>query len=157
MVYRVLVEKKEGFRNEADALGRDIREFLGIDIDRVRILNCYDAENIPEEVFSRAVSEVFSEPPVDSILSSVPEADDAFRVCYLPGQFDQRARSAEECISFLSPGTAARVKSSRVYLADGCSAGELERIKRCAGYYLMMTERDYAAARIEVVEIDISH
>ena len=130
MVYRVLVEKKEGFRNEADALGKDIREFLGIDIDRVRILNCYDAENIPEEVFSRAVSEVFSEPPVDSILSSVPEADDAFRVCYLPGQFDQRARSAEECISFLSPGVDAKVKSSRIYLLYGCSKDDGIRIRK---------------------------
>ena len=130
MVYRVLVEKKEGFRNEAEALLRDIREFLAIDIDDVRVINAYDAEDIPESVFSRAVNEVFSEPQVDDVLRALPQSDDAFRICFLPGQFDQRARSAEECIAFLSPGTRARVKSSRIYLLYGCTEEDGQRIRK---------------------------
>ena len=130
MVYRVLVEKKEGFRNEAKSLLHDIREFLSIDIEDIRVINAYDAENIPESVFSRAVSEVFSEPQVDDVMSMLPQSDDAFRICYLPGQFDQRARSAEECISFLSPGTRAHVKSSKIYLLYGCSKEDGARIRK---------------------------
>ena len=130
MVTRVYSEKKEGFRQEAAALMKDIRESLSISLSSLRIVNAYDVEGIGGDLLERARKEVFSEPPVDDLLEELPPAEHAFRVSYLPGQFDQRARSAEECISFLSPGTAARVKSSRVYLADGCSAWELERIKR---------------------------
>ena len=129
MVYRIYVEKKEGFRQEAESIRRDIKESLGLDVPSLRLINRYDVENIPEPLFSRAVREVFSEPPVDSIYAVLPEAEHAIAICYLPGQFDQRARSAEECIGFLSPGSKAKVRSCRVFLLDGIAKEEKDRIK----------------------------
>ncbi len=130
MVERVYSEKKAGFRADAEQLRKDIRESLSINLSSLRIINTYDIENIDPALLERARREVFSEPPVDDILPSLPEAGHIFRISYLPGQFDQRAKSAEECISFLSPGADVHVKSSRIYLIDGATDQEAERIRK---------------------------
>ena len=133
MVYRIYVEKKPGLDNEARALKNEISAFLGIkSVERVRILNRYDAENITEELFNYAVGAVFSEPQLDDVYSDV-ENDGAkvFAVEYLPGQFDQRADSAAQCIQLISQGDKPAVASARVYMLYGKISGdELEKIKK---------------------------
>ena len=96
MVYRIFVEKKSGFTQEADALFFEATQMLGIkSLNKVRILNRYDAENITGNMFKYAVSTVFSEPQVDVVFQTVDfEGAACFAVEYLPGQFDQRADSA---------------------------------------------------------------
>ena len=99
MVYRVYVEKKAGQTHEADGLLREIRDFLQIEgLSSVRVLNRYDAENIDEKLFSYAVNTVFSEPQVDDVTYEVPQGQIVFAVEPLPGQYDQRADSAAQCI-----------------------------------------------------------
>ncbi len=133
MVYRIYVEKKAGLDNEAAALKSEISTFLGIkSVERVRILNRYDAENITEELFNYAVGTVFSEPQLDNVYEEV-ENDGAkvFATEYLPGQFDQRADSAAQCIQLISQGNKPDVASARVYMLYGkISADELARIKK---------------------------
>ena len=93
MVYRIYVEKKCGLDNEARALKSEISAFLGIEgVERVRLLNRYDAENITEELFNYAIGTVFSEPQLDNVYTEL-DNDGAlvFASEYLPGQYDQRA------------------------------------------------------------------
>ena len=127
MVYRIFVEKKPGLDNEARALLGDARTFLGIKgLEKVRLLNRYDAENIAEDLFALAVREVFSEPQLDNTFGEI-SADGAaavFAVEYLPGQFDQRADSAAQCIQFISQGERPPVRSAKVYLLYGNLTGE---------------------------------
>ncbi len=133
MVYRIYVEKKPGLDNEATALKNEISLFLGINsVERVRVLNRYDAENITEELFDYAVGTVFSEPQLDDTYKNLPEgADCVFAVEYLPGQFDQRADSAAQCIQLISQGDKPLVAAAKVYMLYGSiSAGEIEKIKR---------------------------
>ena len=133
MVYRIYVEKKAGLDNEARALHSEIRTFLGISsVSRVRIINRYDAENITEELFNYAVSTVFSEPQLDNVYREV-ENDGAtvFATEYLPGQFDQRADSAAQCIQLISQGDKPAVASARVYMLYGkISEDDVARIKK---------------------------
>ena len=122
MVYRVFVEKKPGLDNEARELRRDARTFLGIKgLEKVRLLNRYDAEDMPEELFSLAVREVFSEPQLDDTMAelSAEGAAAVFAVEYLPGQFDQRADSAAQCIQFISRGERPLIRSAKVYILYG--------------------------------------
>ena len=115
MVYRVYVEKKSGQTHEADSLLREVREFLQIkDLDSVRVLNRYDVEKIEESLFSYAVNTVFSEPQVDNVTYDVPVGKVVFAVEPLPGQFDQRADSAAQCIQILSQGERPTVRSAKV-------------------------------------------
>ena len=133
MVYRIYVEKKSGLQNEANALLSEIKTFLGIDtIERVRLLNRYDAENITEELFDYAVKTVFSEPQLDDASSSFDaEGGIVFATEYLPGQFDQRADSAAQCIQLISQGEKPTVQSARVYILYGnLSADEVAKIKK---------------------------
>jgi len=133
MVYRIYVEKKAGLDNEARALLSEIKTFLGIDsVEKVRILNRYDAENITKELFEYAVNTVFSEPQLDNVYRGV-ENDGAvvFATEYLPGQFDQRADSAAQCIQLISHGDKPTVASARVYMLYGrISAADIARIKK---------------------------
>ena len=133
MVYRIYVEKKRGLDNEAQALKNEISTFLGIkSVERVRILNRYDAENITEELFKYAVGTVFSEPQLDDVYTEV-ENDGArvFATEFLPGQFDQRADSAAQCIQLISQGDKPSVASAKVYMLYGkISKEDLERIKK---------------------------
>ena len=133
MVYRIFVEKKPELANEAKALLSDVRTLLGVQsLERVRILNRYDAEGIGEELFSYAVRTVFSEPQVD-LASAQPDFSGAtvFAVEYLPGQFDQRADSAAQCIQILSQGERPLIRSAKVYALYGALTDrELAEIKK---------------------------
>ena len=120
MVYRIFVEKKPGLAHEAETLLYDLREVLRVEgLKDVRIFNRYDAENISEELFEYAVHTVFSEPQIDKAVRRLPEADCIFAVEYLPGQFDQRASSAEECIQIISKGERPTVRTAKVYALYG--------------------------------------
>ncbi|MDY5099835.1 MAG: AIR synthase-related protein, partial [Oscillospiraceae bacterium] len=133
MVYRVFVEKKREYANEAAALLSDIRTLLGIgSVTGVRFLNRYDAENISKELFDYAVQIVLSEPQLDMVSRELDAGDGTvFAVEYLPGQFDQRSDSAEQCIQILSCGERPTIRSARVYVLEGnVTQRELEEIKK---------------------------
>ena len=133
MVYRIYVEKKAGLDNEASALKSEISAFLGIkSVERVRILNRYDAENITKELFDYAVGTVFSEPQLDNVCTElVNDGALVFATEYLPGQFDQRADSAAQCIQLISQGDKPTVASAKVYMLYGSiTEDELKRIKK---------------------------
>ena len=103
MVYRVYVEKKEELANEAKSLYSELTNILGIKgIEDVRILNRYDVENIEKNLFDEATKTVFSEPQLDIVTFDLPKGDNVFATEYLPGQFDQRADSAAQCIQILA-------------------------------------------------------
>ena len=133
MVFRVFVEKKPGLDNDARALLNDAKTLLGIEgLDRVRLLNRYDVENIEEALFNYAVKTVFSEPQLD-LTYAQPELAGAavFAVEYLPGQFDQRADSAAQCIQIISQGNRPLVRSARIYALYGTLTDtEIEEIKK---------------------------
>ena len=132
MVYRIYVEKKHGFDGEAQGLLHELTELLGIkSLTGLRLLNRYDVEGIDKELFDRAIPTVFSEPPVDVTYTALPEAKTVFAVEYLPGQFDQRADSASQCIQLLSQGERPDVRSAKVYLLKGdLTAEDLAAIKK---------------------------
>ena len=132
MVYRIYVEKKHGFDGEAQGLLHELTELLGIKcLTGLRLLNRYDVEGIDKELFDRAIPTVFSEPPVDVTYTALPEAKTVFAVEYLPGQFDQRADSASQCIQLLSQGERPDVRSAKVYLLEGdLTAEDLAAIKK---------------------------
>ena len=133
MVYRIYVEKKEGLQNEANSLLSEIKTFLGINtIEGVRILNRYDAENITKELFDYAVKTVFSEPQLDDASANFDaNGGVVFATEYLPGQFDQRADSAAQCIQLISQGEKPTVQSARVYILYGnLSSDEISKIKK---------------------------
>ena len=120
MVYRVYVEKKPGQQNEANSLRAEIQDFLQIHrLTGLRLLNRYDVENIDEQLFTYAVGTVFSEPQVDDVSFDVPQGGLVFAVEPLPGQFDQRADSAAQCIQILSQGERPLVRSAKVYVLEG--------------------------------------
>ncbi|MBR4057936.1 MAG: phosphoribosylformylglycinamidine synthase [Oscillospiraceae bacterium] len=132
MVYRVYVEKREELAIEAKALLHEAQSFLGIRaLEDVRIINRYDVENIAPEQFSVAVRSVLSEPQLDVISDSVDTDGYAYFVSeYLPGQFDQRADSAAQCMQMLFCGEKPLVKTAKVYLLKGAlSEQEVEKIK----------------------------
>ena len=121
MVYRIFVEKKAALASEAKALYHDAKNLLGIAaLDNVRVLNRYDAENITGELFDYAVQTVFSEPQVDIAAKEVDlKGAVVFAVEPLPGQFDQRADSAAQCIQILSTGDRPTVRTAKVYALYG--------------------------------------
>ena len=122
MVYRIYVEKKKPLATAARALCRDIRTFLGISaLEDVRLLNRYDVEGIDGATFDHAVNTVFSEPQADDVYTELPagEGDAVFAVEYLPGQYDQRADSAAQCVQIISLGERPTVRTARVYLLRG--------------------------------------
>ena len=120
MVYRVYVEKKAGQSHEADALLKQVREFLQINgLTSVRVLNRYDVEKIEKSLFDYAVNTVFSEPQVDNVTFDVPTGSVIFAVEPLPGQFDQRADSAAQCIQIISQGNRPTIRTAKVYVLSG--------------------------------------
>ena len=133
MVYRIFVEKKAELASEAKSLLNDAKNLLGIEkLENVRVLNRYDAENITRELFDYAVKTVFSEPQVD-IATSEAELGDAlvFAVEPLPGQFDQRADSAAQCIQILSQGDRPTIRSAKVYALYGnLTENDIEAVKK---------------------------
>ena len=121
MVYRIYVEKKPGFDVEANGLKNELTGLLGIrSLTGLRLLNRYDVEGIDEALFEQCVPTVFSEPPVDNTYAELPAGDGvSFAVEYLPGQFDQRADSAAECIQLISQGERPTVRSAKLYALEG--------------------------------------
>ena len=121
MVYRVYVEKKKELANEAKGLLSEANNLLGIkNLTDVRIFNRYDAENITEELFNYAIGTVFSEPQLDIATSNISTEDaTVFAVEFLPGQFDQRADSAAQCIQIISQGERPVIRSAKVYALYG--------------------------------------
>jgi len=133
MVYRVFVEKKKELANEAKALLSDARLLLGIKaLEDVRIFNRYDAENISEELFEYAKKTVFSEPQLDVYSSEISLSDaTVFGVEFLPGQFDQRADSAAQCIQIISQGDRPVIRTAKIYALYGAlSDAEIAEIKK---------------------------
>ena len=133
MVYRIFVEKKDGFNNEAKSLYSDITEFLGIKrLNKLRIFNRYDAENISEKIFNYSIKTVFSEPQLDNVYKEL-NINKAFIFAteYLPGQFDQRAESASQCIQIISQGKKPLIKTAKVYALYGnLTKKDIEEIKK---------------------------
>ena len=132
MVYRVYVEKKAGQTHEADGLLKEIKDFLQIEnLAAVRVLNRYDAENIEKSLFDYAVNTVFSEPQVDTVSYEVPTGDTVFAVEPLPGQYDQRADSAAQCIQIISQGDRPTIRTAKVYVLSGAlTDAEIAAIKK---------------------------
>ena len=121
MVYRIFVEKKIGLDNEAKGLLNEAKNLLGIEnLENIRLFNRYDAENITEELFDYAVKTVFSEPQLDNTSNNVDIPDAyVFAVEALPGQFDQRADSAAQCIQIISQGERPIIRTAKVYALYG--------------------------------------
>ncbi len=136
MVYRIFVEKKQGLDNEAKGLLNEAKNLLGIaGIENIRLFNRYDAENITKELFDYAVKTVFAEPQLDNTCASLelPGAY-VFAVEALPGQFDQRADSAAQCIQIISQGERPLIRTAKVY-----------------GLYGNLSEADIAAFKKHVI------
>ena len=133
MVYRVFVEKKPELANEAKALLNDARNLLGITaLENVRLLNCYDAENISKELFNSAIDTVFSEPQLDIATADYDlSGATVFAVEYLPGQYDQRADSAAQCIQIISQQERPLIHTMKVYgLYGDLTAEQIDAIKK---------------------------
>ncbi|MBE6707337.1 MAG: phosphoribosylformylglycinamidine synthase, partial [Ruminococcaceae bacterium] len=133
MVYRVYVEKKKELANEAKSLLGELRNLVGIkELTDVRLYNRYDVEKIEKSLFDYAVTTVFSEPQLDIVTYEAPtEYDTVFAVEYLPGQFDQRADSAAQCIQIISRGERPVVRTARVYCLFGnLSEEQIATIKK---------------------------
>ncbi len=134
MVYRIYVEKRPELATEAKALLEDLRSFLDLgSLRSLRLLNRYDVEGIEEKLFRQCVDQVFSEPQTDVVTDSLKDlrADHVFAVEYLPGQFDQRADSAAQCVQIISQGQRPTVRTARVYALYGkLTDRDLEALKK---------------------------
>ena len=137
LVRRIYVETKEMYAVAGKALLGEIRPYLGIrEAGRVRILARYDIEGVSEEVYEAAKHTVFAEPPVDLLYESFEElglsdSDRVFSVAYLPGQYDQRADSAEQCLKLLKEDAAPLIRSATTYIIHGSISDEdFEEIRR---------------------------
>ena len=134
MVRRIYVQKKPGFDVEAKGILEDLKENLQIKgLEQVVILNRYDVSGVDEESYNKAKTTVFSEPQVDDYFDETytfDKNDKVFAVEFLPGQFDQRANSLEECLQIISGGERPTCKSAKVYILKGnLSDEELKTIK----------------------------
>ena len=136
MVRRIFVEKKAPFAVKAMELKNEMSEYLGIEAEEVRVLIRYDVENVGDATFAQAKQTVFSEPPVDDIYDEeFPHKKDdfCFTVEYLPGQFDQRADSAEQCVKLLNDAEEPIIKSATTYVISGNLSEEQRQavVKHC--------------------------
>lgn len=134
MVYRIYAKKKETVANEAKAMMSEVKTFLGIEgLESIRILNRYDVEDIDRELFETCIDKVFSEPQVDRVYEDFAEAGAGgfvFAVEALPGQYDQRADSAAQCIQIISQQERPVVKCAKVYVLEGdLSEADIEAVK----------------------------
>ncbi|MBP3702934.1 MAG: phosphoribosylformylglycinamidine synthase, partial [Lachnospiraceae bacterium] len=133
-VKRIYVEKKTPYAVSAKELKAELKEYLGMKgLTGVRVLIRYDAEGISEETYKKALGTVFSEPPVDEVYENdfpKEEKDKVFSVEYLPGQFDQRADSAEQCVKLLNESEEPVIRSATTYILSGeVSEEEFEKAK----------------------------
>lgn len=133
-VRRIYVEKKAPYAVKSHELAGEIKSYLGItSVNKVRIFVRYDIENVSEETYKKALGTVFSEPPIDILYEenfAVNANDHVFSVEYLPGQFDQRADSAEQCVKLLNESEEPVIRSATTYVLEGTlSEEEFEKIK----------------------------
>ena len=135
-VRRVYVEKKPDFAVKAKELKHEVKHYLGIAADQVRVLIRYDVENVSDETFEKACNGIFSEPPVDTLYKEEFQAEEGskiFSVEFLPGQFDQRADSAVQCIQFIKEDEQPVIRTATTYVIHGgngtVSDEEFEAIK----------------------------
>lgn len=155
MVNRVFVEKKLEFANESKNLKEDINKFLGIkNLENIRIINRYDIENIDQDLFKYSVKSVFSEPQLDNIYYDLNN-DGSYIFCveYLPGQFDQRADSAMQCIQIISQKEKPLIKTAKIYILYGkLTESEVDKIKK---YLINPVESREASLEIkETLKLD---
>ena len=132
-VRRVYVEKKPDFAVKAKELKHEVKHYLGIAAEGVRVLIRYDVENVSDDTYKKALQTVFSEPPVDDIYEEEFDAKGGkvFSVEFLPGQFDQRADSAEQCVKLLNEEEEPIIRSATTYVINGdITDDELEAIKK---------------------------
>ena len=154
MVYRIYVEKKPGLAHEAASLLKELRELLGLTrLTGLRLLNRYDVEEIRPELFQRCIPLVFSEPQLDDVTETLPDGGTVFAVEYLPGQFDQRADSAAQCIQILSQGERPLVRTAKVYVLEGDLTPE--DVAAVKSYVINPVEaREADLAPVETLKID---
>lgn len=136
-IKRIFVEKKEGYNIEAKGLLKDFTQNLGIEnLEDVRILNRYDIQLKEQNIYEYAKNTIFSEPPVDIVFEeniSLKDDEFMFAVEYIPGQYDQRADSAIQCISLITEGDISLVKNAKVFILKGkLTNEEIEKIKSYA-------------------------
>ena len=133
MVYRIYVEKKADLAHEAKVLFGELRNLVGINnLEGVRVINRYDVENIDEELFKKTLGTVFSEPQLDIVTTEIDACGGkVFAVEYLPGQYDQRADSASQCIQIISCGERPTIRTAKVYVLLGnISEDDVNEIKK---------------------------
>ena len=126
-VRRVYVEKKKDYAVKAKELHASLKQYLGLDVESVRVLVRYDIENLSDASYEKALVTVFSEPPVDDVYEeTLPLADGeiSFSVEFLPGQFDQRADSAVQCVQFLDENAQPIIRSATTYVIEGTITDE---------------------------------
>ncbi|MGN0416355.1 phosphoribosylformylglycinamidine synthase [Anaerostipes faecalis] len=132
-VKRVYVEKKKDYAVKAKELLEELRQYLGLEIEDIRVLIRYDIENLSDASYQKALGTVFSEPPVDDVYEETfpcSENEVCFSVEFLPGQFDQRADSAEQCVKLLNEDEEAVIRSATTYVVKGnLTSEQLEEIK----------------------------
>ena len=148
-VFRIYVEKKPEFAVEARSVLSDVQTALRLNVTDIRIFHRYDADHLTAEAFQRAVPTVFSEPAVDHTYTELPaleEGQRTFATEYLPGQFDQRADSCEQCIQILLQGERCRVRTADVYVVTGnLTDAEFDRLKK---YLINPVERREASPEL---------
>jgi len=158
-VRRIFVEKKKGFDIEAESLYRDLKYNLSIQgLKSLRIINRYDIEGISDGEFESSKRTIFSEPPVDEIFDEkldIDEHDSVIAIEYLPGQYDQRADSASQCVQILTHGERPNTKVAKLVILDGkISDSEYEKVK---GYLINPVESHEAAIdKPDSLEVDVN-
>lgn len=155
-VRRIFVEKKKGFDVEASSLYRDLKYNLGISgLNNVRIINRYDVEGMSDEEFESSKTTIFSEPPVDNVFDEKIEIGNGSRVIaveYLPGQYDQRADSASQCVQILTHGERPNTKVAKLIVLEGdVSDMEYEKAKS----YLINPVESHEAAMEKPDSLDV--
>ncbi len=159
--YRIFVEKKADFQVEANSLKNELSHNLNITIESLRLINVYDVFNIDAELLKKAEQSVFSEQVTDNVMRDFNiNAKRYFAIEYLPGQFDQRADSAMQCLSLLDPKTEAVVKSGKLIIVDdGVSEADLNRIKHYCINAVEAREKDMSvfslSEKVDVADVPV--
>ena len=139
MTQRLFVEKRESFRVEASSLLKDFNENLSLNLRSLRLVNVYDLFGFSEDLVEKSRYSVFGEKATDLVTDTLPlEGSKYLAVEYLPGQFDQRASSAVDCVHLIEPGADIRIKSARLIIFDGSVSDET--IERIAAYFINPVE-----------------
>ena len=136
MTRRIFVEKKPGFRVEADSLKRELNENLSLSLNELRCINIYDLDGFSDDLLSKCRYTVFGEKVTDTVSDEFPlEGKRYLAVEFIPGQFDQRASSAVDCVHLIDPSADVRIRSARLLVFDDdLSESALAAIRHYSGY-----------------------